>query len=255
MAAVKRYHWNTPEYADAFAAFLRASGGREQSNRMLRCLLAQYPREARAVDWGAGRGDLTAVLLEHCAQVYAVEPSADMRAVLAERCPKATIVPGTIMSTTPPAPVEVGVISHVFYHVADHEWGAHVIRAADCLSSKGVLAVILNDPDSGTNRMLEDFGAPRFDLYHSLAQVIRRHKEYDFAWSWGPVPVQTRSFEDTLKIARFVLCDRDETAFARQPAEKDFQEYVRAHFWDEVSGVGGWDNSDVYCFVRPHPAL
>lgn len=39
------------------------------------------------------------------------------------------------------------------------------------------------------------------------------------------------SFEDTLKIARFMVCDRDAAAFSRSPTEGAFQAYVREHFW------------------------
>lgn len=165
--AVQRYRWDTPEYADAFATLLRSSGERVHVYQVLREILSRYPRESRAVDWGAGSGDLTRLLLERCREVYAVEPSPAQRALLAAHCPGANILDGTIMSTILPNPVEVGLISHVYYHVPDHQWGAYTIRAANALSAEGVLIVILNDPDAGSNQMLEQLGAPRFDIYAS----------------------------------------------------------------------------------------
>ena len=60
-----------------------------------------------------------------------------------------------------PTPVEVGLISHVFYHIPDHKWGAYTIHAANQLTEDGVLVVTLKNPDSGCNQMLEYFGAPR----------------------------------------------------------------------------------------------
>jgi SAM-dependent methyltransferase len=246
----QRYRWDTPEYADAFATLVRCYEGRAHIDQVVREVATRYPAEARAVDWGAGGGDLTRLLLERFRQVYAVEPSPAQRAALAARCPAARCLEGTILSATLPTPVEVGLISHVYYHVPDHEWGAHTVRAADWLAADGTLVVILNSPDAGPNGMLEFFGAPRFDLFANLVGVMRRHKEFDFSFTRRPGRIRTASFADTLKIARFTLCDRDEGAFARAPTEEAFQRYVRAHLWDDESATGGWDQDVVVCFVR-----
>jgi hypothetical protein len=250
MQPVQRYHWDRPEYAQAFATLLRALEGRPYVNQVLRGLLAQYPREARAIDWGAGAGDLTQLLLERFETVYAVEPNPTLREALQARCPQAQVFGGTIMSVAPPTPVEVAVISHVYYHIPDHKWGAHTMRAAQYLSAEGVLIVALSDPEGGVNQMLEHFGAPRFDLYRGLAGVIRLHKEFDFTFTRGPALVRTSSLEDTLTVARFVLCDRDADAFSRSVTEDEFQDYVRAHFWDAASSTGGWQHGEVCCLVR-----
>jgi SAM-dependent methyltransferase len=247
---VRRYHWNTPEYADAFDVLLRSTRERAFLHQLLTSTLSRYPPEAHAVDWGAGRGDLTALMLQHFRHVYAVEPSPTMRAELEKRCPEACILAGTILSTSLPTPVEVSVLSHVLYHVPDHKWGAYVLRAASHLSRDGVLLVIQSDPDSEANWMLEHFGAPRFDLYAALATVIRRHKEYDFTFTRGRGPLRTTSFEETLQVARFVLCDRDEDAFSRPPIEEGFQSYVREHFWDERTATGGWQHDIICCTIR-----
>jgi SAM-dependent methyltransferase len=253
MTAMKRYRWDSAEYAEAFATLLRCYGSREHLYAVLRELLAPLPGDAVAIDWGAGSGDLTRVLLERAGTVYAVEPSPEMRAVLAANCPAAQVLAGTIMSAEPPDRAHVAVLSHVLYHVPDHQWGAHVIRAARFLAPAGVLLVVLKDPDSGCSRMLEHFGAPPFDLFAGLARVVRRHKEFDFTFSHSPHALRTGSFEDTLRVARFMMADRAEEAFSRLPTEEQFQQYVRAHFWDEAKQAGGWSVGDVYCFVRRNP--
>jgi hypothetical protein len=254
MPPLQRYHWDTPEYADAFATLLRALGGRDETRDVLREILSHYPADSHAVDWGAGSGVLTAALLERFRHVYAVEPNPAMRATLAARCPRAQVIAGTLLSAAPPVPVRVGLISHVFYHVPDHEWGAHTIRAAGHLAPDGVLVVILGDADSGANRLLEHFGAPRFDLYAGLDGVLRRHKEFDFAFTRRRTSVRTTSLDDTLKVARFILCDRDESAYSRTPTEEEFRDYVRAELWDEGAGRGGWDHGELFCLVRPNRA-
>ena len=250
MLPVKRFHWDSAEYAEAFATLLRCAGERMHVRQVLRGLFSAYPAASRAIDWGAGGGDLTSLLLEHFQHVYAVEPHPSMRTVLAARCPSAQILDGTIMSTAMPTKVDVGLISHVFYHVPDHKWGAYTIHAANQLTENGILIVTLKTADSGCNQMLEHFGAPGYDLYGGLARGMRLHTEFAFSFLRAPASITTTSFEDTLQIARFMLCDRDADAFSRPPTEEEFQAYVREHFWDERKGTGGWDCEEVFCCVR-----
>jgi Methyltransferase domain len=199
---VQRFHWDSAEYVEAFATLVRCYGERVCERQILRELFAAYPADSRAVDWGAGSGDLTSLLLEHFHHVFAVEPHPGMRAVLATRCPLAQVVDGTIMSTVPPTQVEVGLISHVFYHVPDYKWGAYTMHAAQQLTEKGILIVSLKTVDSGCNQMLEAFGAPSYDLQGSLARVMRLHPEFTFAFLRAPASITTTSFAETLTIAR-----------------------------------------------------
>ena len=71
--------------------------------------------------------------------------------------------------------------------------------------------------------MLEHFGAPGYDLSGSLAPGLRLHPAFDFSLLRAPASITTPSFEDTLTIARFMLCDRDADAFSRPPTEENFQ--------------------------------
>ena len=253
MIPMQRYRWDSPEYAEAFATLLRSYDSREDLYSVVRHLLTHIPAEAAAIDWGAGTGDLTRILLERVRTVFAVEPSPALRLILAANFPAARIIDGTIATAVPPRAVDVGLLSHVLYHIPDHLWGACVLRAATYLSPTGVLLVVLKDPDSACNQMLEHFGAPPFDLPAGLMGVMRTHKEFDFSFSHSPHTLSTTSFEDTMRIARFMMADRDEIAFSRQPSESQFQDYVRAHFWDEEKQVGGWSVGDVYCFIRRNP--
>ena len=250
MQPVHRFHWGDAAYAEAFATLVRCAGERVAERQILREIFAAYPATSHAVDWGAGSGDLTSLMLEHFHQVYAVEPHPGMRAVLVTRCPRAQIVDGTIMSTVLPTPVEVGLISHVLYHVPDDQWGAYTMHAAKQLTENGLLIVSLKTVDSGCNQMLEAFGAPCYDLQGSLGSVMRQHPEFTFAFRRAPATITTTSFVETLQIARFMVCDRDADAFARPPTEEAFEAYVRAHFWDERQGRGGWECATLFCCVR-----
>ena len=255
MLPVQRFPWDSAEYAEAFATLVRCFGERVYERQLLRELFAPYPAESHAVDWGAGGGDLTNLLVEHFHHVYAVDPHPGMRAVLATRCPLARVVDGTIMSTVLPTKVEVGLISHVFYHVPDYKWGAYTIHAANQLSENGILIVTLKTVESRCNQMLEDFGAPRYDLYGGLARVMRLHPEFTFSFLHAPASITTTSFAETLQIARFMLCDRDADAFSRSPTEEEFQAYVREHFWDERKGSRGWECANLFCCVRRNTAF
>ena len=253
MNAMKRYHWESPEYAAAFATLLRSYDSRYHLYSAVRDLLLTIPVDAAAIDWGAGTGDLTRILLERASTVYAVEPSPTLRLALVANCPGAQIIDGTIVSAVPPRAVDVALLSHVLYHIPDHLWGAYVLRAANYLSPTGVLLVVLKDSDSECNQMLEHFGAPPFDLLSGLSRVMRKHKEFDFSFSHRPHRLWTYSFDDTLRIARFMMADRDESAFTRQPVESEFKDYVRTHFWNNERQTGGWAAGDVYCFIRRNP--
>jgi len=247
---VKRIPLDSVAYAEAFATLVKCAGERVYERQLLREIFSTYPAESHVVDWGAGGGDYTSLMLEHFHHVYAVEPHPGMRAELAARCPLVQIVAGTIMSTVLPTKVDVGLISHVFYHVPDYKWGAYTIHAAQQLTDNGVLIVSLKAVESRHNQMLEHFGAPGYDLQGGLSRVMRLHPEFTFTFLHAPACITATSFVDTLTIARFMLCDREADAFSRPPTEEAFQDYVREHFWDESQGRGGWVCKNLFCCVR-----
>ena len=251
MLPVQRFHWDSAAYAEAFATLVRCAGERVYERQFLHEIFSAYPAASHAVDWGAGGGDLTGLMVDHFHQVYAVEPHPGMRAVLAARCPRAQILDGMLMSTVLPTQVEVGLISHVFYRVPDHKWGAYTMHAAQHLTENGVLIVTLKTVDSGCNQMLKHFGAPPYDLTGGLARAMRLHPEFAFSFLRAPASITTTSLADTLTIARFMLCDRDADAFSRSPTGEAFQAYVRAHFWDERHGRGGAPPCSAACGAMP----
>jgi hypothetical protein len=241
----------SPEYALAFETLLR---NRECANteEILQRVISRLPRSAKTVDWGAGAGRNTRMLCEWFETVYAVEPSAALRAELVKTAPKAMIIAASIQATTLPEQVDLGLISHVYYHIPDHEWGGLTVRCAAYLTEQGILVVVLKHPQSGCNRMLEAFGAPRFDLF-TLRDALRNHPEYTLEFQTAPGKITTTSFEDTLIIARFMLSDRSASAFSRPPSEQEFENYVWKHFWDDEEHRGGWNCGQVFAFIKRNP--
>ncbi|WAR43509.1 class I SAM-dependent methyltransferase [Methylomonas rapida] len=244
----RRFHWQDADYATAFNTLLRASGERPHVHAFLRKLIDQYPTTGLALDWGAGDGDLTQLLASHFDNILAIEPNSSLRAGLIAACPKAVILDGTLSTAMPPGNVDVGIISHVFYHIPDHKWSAYVLRAARCLSEHGTLVVMLKDANSACNRMLEHFGATRFDLVATLLPIMQRHTEYNYRLERLPGSFSTSNLQDTLDIARLMLCDRDADAFCRPLLEETFVDYVKTHFWNENTQSGGW-HYDVMMFT------
>lgn len=237
----QRLTWGDQHYERAFNTLLECSGERPHVHAYLRNVLKDYGRDSRAVDWGAGSGDLTTLLLEQFEHVTAIEPSAVFRSYLEQQCPTASIVNGTLTDHPPLGLVDVGLISHVLYHIPDHKWPACALRAAHQLSRQGVLLMMLKDADSGCNRMLEYFGAPRFNLVERIQPLMAMNRDFNYTVDRVAGSFKTSNLNDTLDIARLMLCDRDEDAFSSVPSEQDFADYVREHFWNDVTGEGGWD--------------
>jgi len=243
-------NYGSPEYARAFETLLHSS--ESGTEKVLRNAVSRFPRSAKAVDWGAGGGRYTRKLCEWLDTVYAVEPSPTLRAELAKVAPKAIAIDGSFEGTMLPARVDVGLISHVYYHIPDHEWGRLTVRCASDLTEEGVLIVVLKHPGSGCNRMLEAFGAPRFNLF-TLADAFRDQPHYILEFQTTPGKIATTSFEDTMTIARFMLSDRSPASFSGLPSEEEFESYVRRHFWDDQENCGGWDCAEVFAFIKRNP--
>lgn len=233
------YTFDSPLYAEDFQALLRCSSEHVGTEELLAELVAPYDRGAVVVDWGAGSGYLTRLLLERFDNVWAVEPSPAQRAYLCRAAPKAHVVPGTLHDAPVPGQVDLGFIRHVFYHVPEAHWASAILRCAARLSARGLLAVGLKRADTRCNAMLEHFGAMRFDL-SIVEAALRRRPEYRVERVNVPGPIRTSSFEDTYAIARFMLNDRAPEGYARDFDEEEVREYVRRHLWDEEARAGGW---------------
>lgn len=249
MSEFRFYPPDSEQYAADFQTLLRCYREEGATDALLAQLLKPYGRQAVAMDWGAGSGYMTRRLLERFDTVYAVEPHPGMRALLAANCPTARIINGTIQDAAIPEPVDVGFIRHVYYHVADHKWGAYTLRAASRLSATGLLVVTLKHPDTACDDMIEALGAQRFNIF-SLDETFRKHHEYRTERVVIPGPLVTQSFADTCAIARFMLSDRPPDAYGRQFTQEEFEDYVRRHLWNESTGSGGWRCDSVWYVIR-----
>lgn len=102
-------------------------------------------RDVSVLDLGAGTGKLTRVLAARYAEVTAVEPLANMRAVLQRVVPGVTTLPGSAERI----PLDDRSVDGVFAAQAFHwfDKGLALPQIARVLRPRGVLAVIWNGPD------------------------------------------------------------------------------------------------------------
>jgi SAM-dependent methyltransferase len=100
--------------------------------------------DASVLDLGAGTGKLTRVLARRYAQVVAVDPLAELRAVLAAVVPSADVRPGRAEAIPlPEATVDAVFAGQAFHWFARDDAVAEIVRV---LRPGGVLAVLWNEP-------------------------------------------------------------------------------------------------------------
>jgi SAM-dependent methyltransferase len=101
------------------------------------------PDDAAVLDLGAGTGKLTRVLARRYRDVTAVEPLANMRAVLARAVPGMTVLPGSAERI----PLDDGSVDGVFAAQAFHWFDKPVaLREIErVLRPNGIFAIVWND--------------------------------------------------------------------------------------------------------------
>lgn len=249
MSPMKLFSSDSSEYAAAFQSLLHSTDERIHIKRLLTKLLSSFPQDSVAVDWGAGSGALTNELLQSFSTVYAVEPHPELQKVLSKNCPAAMVIPEGILEADLPTFVDVGIMSHVLYYLPDDTWGEVCLKAASHLTHQGILIVILKHFLAGENQMFEAFGSSRCDL-SCILRKFKNYSEYEVNFVSTPGRFKTKTFEETLNIARFMLGDRLRESYTNLPTEDEFQAYVRKHFWDETQQQGGWDCPQQFAIIR-----
>ena len=125
-------------------------------------LLEEFPvaDDATVLDLGAGTGKLTRVLAGRYARVLALEPLAELRAILAERVPSAEPLPG-VAEAIPLGDAEVDAV----FAAQSFHWFANEVALAEIarvLRPEGVFARLWNEaveptplPDEFERRLRE----------------------------------------------------------------------------------------------------
>jgi SAM-dependent methyltransferase len=119
----------------------------------IRWLLGERPLDV--VDLGAGTGKLTAALVAAGHRVVAVEPLAEMRAVLSERVPEAGLVAGNAEDTGLEAGGADAVVAGAAFHWFDRSRAfPEILRI---LRPGGTLGLLGNGFDPATSGWIEGF--------------------------------------------------------------------------------------------------
>lgn len=250
MPLFRRFKWDSAEYSEAFSCLLRCSSERSVLIPYLREQILQLAKPAVAADWGAGTGNLTDLLNQHCSPTFAIEPSPAMRHILKQRLPRVQVLAGDIATACPPIQVDYALLAHVLYHLPDEQWPALVRRLVKFQAPGGKLVIIMKGKDSGCNLMLERFGAARFDLLGQLGPLSKQLTNVDIQTEHLQATITTKNYQDTETIARFMMCDRGIDEFATPPNEADFVDYVKTELWNSSKTRGGWDYGLTVCSIH-----
>lgn len=249
MPTFRRFEWDSEEYSDAFACLLRCSSERSVLTPFLTQQIQELPMRSAAADWGAGTGDLTRLLVQTCSPIFAIEPSPAMRQILKQKLPNVEVLAGDLLTARPTVPIDYALVAHVLYHLPDEDWPQILRRLLDFQSPDGQLVIILKSGYSGCNLMLERFGAQRFDLMSQITTHTDKFSGFDLKVDQLSATVQTTSYEETEKIARFMMCDRGLDEFPTPPDEADFVNYVTTNLWNPTLLRGGWDYEVTVCTI------
>ncbi len=122
------------------------------------------PDDATVLDVGAGTGKLTRVLAARYADVIALEPLSELRAILEERVPRAEALPGAAEAI----PLGDGSVDAVFTGQAFH-WFANedaLAEIARVLRPGGVFARLWNEA-AGPNPLPPDYRRRMDELFEA----------------------------------------------------------------------------------------
>jgi SAM-dependent methyltransferase len=134
------------------------------------------PADQTVVDLGAGTGKLTRLLVERFARVIAVEPLAEMRALI----PAAEIVAGTAEEIPLPDGVAAAVFCGESFHWFD--WARAIGEIVRVLAPRGGLVLLWNRPSGGLPNSTESSRAVSEALDRLVDPSPSERRYASYAW-------------------------------------------------------------------------
>lgn len=222
---------DSEDYRRAFDCFLSHTDQKRVMLAELARLCDALAKRDVLIDAGAGNGILATWLADRFRRVIAIGPSECLRRQIPGNCPRAEILPQTILEADPGCCASLVLCSHVFYHVEQSGWLAHLERMASWLDKQGLLVVCLENPAADCQKMVWKFSSRRFDLQPLLAGFRARHST-DFTADIHTLrsEIKTDTLDDAFTIAEFLLssaCSPPLGAVATVDAVKG---YIETHF-------------------------
>jgi hypothetical protein len=231
---VQSFASNSPEYHQAFKAFLEHTDQKEKALNWLSEEIAKLRNRNVMIDAGAGNGKLTTWFIPRFQQIVAIEPNPSLEVALRESCPSIRVLPTTITAATPSVEADFILCSHVFYYIPQSEWEANLERLISWLAPGGVLAVALQNTETDCMRMLKHFMGQRFDLGElcRLAQS-RSRAQLPVRIETVPAYIQTDDVNTAGTIAEFIL---NLLPMPNPPTWEALEQYVNDHFRQPEGG-------------------
>jgi hypothetical protein len=231
---VQSFASNSPEYHQAFKAFLEHTDQKEKALGWLSDEVAKLRNRNVMIDAGAGNGKLTTWFIPRFQQIVAIEPNPSLEVALRVACPSVLVLPTTITAAIPPVEGDFVLCSHVFYYIPRSEWEANLERLISWLAPGGVLAVALQNTETDCMRMLKHFMGRRFDL-GELCRLAQSRPREQFAVRIETVPahIQTGDLDTACTIAEFIL---NLLPMPNPPTWEALERYVNDNFRQAEGG-------------------
>jgi SAM-dependent methyltransferase len=234
----------TPEYTKAFHSFLAHTDQKEKALDWLDREVGALAQRRTAIDAGAGTGKLTAWLAKRFATVIGVEPNPSLAAEFRSACPKATLIPDTILAAAPGVSADFILCSHVFYYIPRADWEANVRQLIGWLAPGGVLAIAIQNPDTDCMQMVNHFIGRRVNLRELAAVVSVPGGPYDVRLDTVEAHIRAADLQTACEIAEFIL---NVLPMPNPPLWTELEEYVAR--WFSRPG-GGYQFSCHQDFLR-----
>ena len=203
---VKVYDSQSEDYRKAFKVFLDHTDQKVNARAWLRRFIQLLPDRQVLIDAGAGTGQLTSWIAPAFERTMAIEPSAYLREEFRKNMPDCRLLSGFITDVTPPETADLVVCSHVLYYIDLAEWMINLEKLVSWLKPGGVVLVILQNPQTDYNRMIDHFMGKRFDL-NPLGETFQEKRGKDFSVKVDVVQahVTTPDFDTAYTTVEFML--------------------------------------------------
>ncbi len=225
---VARFDSDSEAYRDSFETFLRNTDQKVKAREWLDRLVDGLPRREVFIDAGAGEGATTAWIARRFQHTLAIEPNESLRQRLAVSCPRARVLPQTILETRPEARGDFVLCSHVFPYLDDRDWDENLAHLTSWLAPGGVLVLIMPCPTSDCRRMFHRFFGRRV----GLGDLMRRFQhsagsEFSARIDTVPCYINAANLETAYKVAEFIVSTRPDDCELKRV---ELESYVESEF-------------------------
>ena len=222
------YDSQSEAYREAFKVFLDHTDQKVNARTWLRGFIQLLPDRQVLIDAGAGTGQLTSWMAPDFERTLAIEPNAFLREEFRKHLPDCQLLSGFITEVTPPEKADLVMCSHVFYYIDSAEWLINLETLVSWLKPGGVVLVILQNPQSDYNRMMNHFLGKRFDL-NPLGEQFQRKRGKDFSVKVDMVQAHFTSsdFHSAYTVVEFML---NLFTITNPLSRKELETYISKNF-------------------------